>query len=127
MTDMRLSDRPLAFVSAFGILGGAALIAVNALTRRGPAILVVYAAIVAVCGWVLRTERVHSFRRRFALHLGTFMAATVVLYLFVAQFSAHSLLRIPVLGHAWRIGALLGIGAVLSLATAYLTKTTDAP
>ena len=127
MTETRLTDRPVAFVSAFGVLGGAALIVVNSLTRRGQVILVAYAAIVVICAWILRAERVHPFRRRFGIQLGTFMAATAVLYLFIAQFRAHTLLKISPLGHAWRIGAMLAIGTILSLATAELTATTPEP
>ena len=115
------TDRPVGFVLAFGVIGGAALITTVLLSHRGPWILLPYAAIVLACAALLRAEGVHPFGRRFALHLGAFMASTVVVYLFIGVFDARTLMVISLVGHAWRIALMLAIGSVLSLAVAQLT------
>lgn len=117
------SDRPVAFVLAFGALGGAALITTVSVSRRGPMIFLPYAAIVLACAALLRAERVNGFGRRFALHLGAFMTSTIVVYLFIGQFKARTLTSISLSGHAWRLGGMAAIGTILSLAVAQLTAT----
>ena len=117
------TNRPAAFILAFGVLGGAALITAVSVSTRGPIIFLPYAAIVLVCAALLRAECVQGFGRRFALHLGVFMTSSSVLYLFIGQFQAHTLTSISFLGHAWRVGVIVGIGSILSLAVAQLTAT----
>jgi hypothetical protein len=62
---------------------------------------------------------------RFALALGVFMLATVLLYLFIGLFHAKTLFVISPLGHAWRLGLMLLIGGALSAAVAQLAGTTQ--
>jgi drug/metabolite transporter superfamily protein YnfA len=121
--DNGATTQAAAFVLAFGILGGAALITAVSLSRRGPIVFLPYAAIVLVCAALLRAERVQRFGRRFALHFGAFMASSVVLYVFIGQFQAHTLTKISAQGHAWRLAVIAGIGSVVSLAVAQLTAT----
>jgi hypothetical protein len=123
---MSATDRSLAFILAFGVLGGGSLITTVSVTNRGPMIFLPYAAIVLVCAAMLRADRVQPFRRRFALHFGAFMASTAVLYLFIGAIQARSLTSIPLLGHAWRIGMMTAIAMVLSLAVAQLSATRQA-
>lgn len=115
--------RPVAFSIALGILGGGALIATTMLSSRGPLVLVPYAALMIIAALFLRAEVVQPLSRRFSLALGAFMTATVILYLFIAIFAAHSLTTISLAGHLWRLGVMLGIGAVLSAAVAQVTAT----
>jgi drug/metabolite transporter superfamily protein YnfA len=115
--------QPAAFVLAFGVLGGAALITAVSISTRGPVIFLPYAAIVLACAALLRAERVQGFGRRFALHLGVFMTSSIVLYVFIGKFQAHTLSNISASGHAWRLGVIAAIGSVLSLAVAQLTAT----
>jgi hypothetical protein len=117
------THRPISFALSLGLLGGAALIITAWNTTRGPAILLPYAALIVIAGAYLRGERVQGFGHRAALTFGSFMAATVILYLFVGLVAAKTLLVIPIWGHAWRLGLMAAIGAALSAAVAQLTAT----
>src|ERR1700704_3823902 len=74
------TSRPIAFVASLGVLGGAALITTVSLSHRGPTIYLPYAAIILAAAFYLRSEHVRDFGRRFAMALGSFMLATVILY-----------------------------------------------
>jgi hypothetical protein len=117
------TDRPLAFVFALGALGGAALITVEWATTRGPLILFPYAALAIVSAVYLRFECVQGWLRRFSLALGSYMVATVTLYLFIGLVLARSLFDISAWGHMWRLGLMLLIGSALSAAVAQLSAT----
>ena len=117
------TNRPVGFSLALGLLGGGALVATVSLTSRGPMIYLAYALIVIVTALYLRHERVQPFGRRFALALGTFMCASVVLYLFIGLVEVGRLTAISAVGHVWRLGLILGIGASVSGAVAQLTST----
>lgn len=113
------------FVFSLGLLGGGALIMTTSLTHRGPVIFLPYAVIVLSSAVFLRVERVQPFKKRFAISLGVFMFATILLYLFIGIVQARTLLVIPLLGHAWRLGLMLLIGASLSAAVATLSATRE--
>jgi len=119
------TESPLESITLFslsaGVLGGAALIVTQTLALRAPMIYLPYAAIVVLTGAWLRIEKVGPFARRWALSLGPFMVATIVLYLYIGLRSSHSLLIISIWGHAWRLGLMLAIGSVISAAVAVLT------
>ncbi|HXH90326.1 MAG TPA: hypothetical protein VNN25_02010 [Thermoanaerobaculia bacterium] len=117
------THRPVAFTLALGLLGGAALIVTSSAISRGPIVLLPYALLVLATAVYLRIEHVQHFARRFSLALGSFMVATVVLYLFIGLVAAKSLFVISLWGHAWRLGIMLAIGAALSAAVAQLTAT----
>ena len=119
------TNRPIAFSFAVGLLGGSALISTVSLTTRGPMIFLPYAGIVFATAVYLRHERVRPFARRFTMALGTFMCASVLLYLFIGLVAARTLFAISMAGHAWRLGLMLGIGAVLSAAVAQITSTAE--
>jgi hypothetical protein len=125
MTIGTATQRPIAFALSLGLLGGGALIATVSLTHRGPMIYVPYAVIVLAGAFYLRLERVQGFAKRFALSLGAFMFATVLLYGFIGLVQARTLFIIPLSGHAWRLGGMLLIGAALSAAVSQLTATTE--
>ena len=120
------TQRPVAFIASLGLLGGGALITVAWNTSRGTVILVPYALIVLVSAVFLRVERVARWRSRFAMALGSFMVATVVFYVFAGTVLAKTLFKIPLWGHAWRLGLMLAIGAALAAAVAQLTATKPA-
>lgn len=115
--------RPTAFSLALGVLGGAALIVTTTLTHRGPMIFLPYTALVLAAAAYLRLEGVQGLSRRFFMALGAFMTATVILYLFIGFVQQHNAANISLTGHAWRLGAMLAIGATLSAAVAQLTST----
>jgi hypothetical protein len=120
---MTAFSRPLAFTIALGILGGAALIATVVLSRRGPMIFLPYAAIVLAGAFYLRLDHVRPFTLRLIVSTGSFMIATLIVYVFIVGFEAHSARHISVIGHAWRLGLMLLIGVVLASVVAYLTSS----
>jgi hypothetical protein len=117
------TNGPIAFVASLGVLGGAALISTISLSHRGPLIYLPYAAIILTTAFYLRSEHVQAFGTRFAMALGAFMLATVILYLFIGLYAAKTLFVISLSGHAWRLAFMFAIGAVLSAAVAQLTAT----
>jgi len=117
------TNRPIAFSLTVGVLGGSALISTVSMTTRGTVIYLPYAAIVLATAVFLRYERVRPFARRFSLALGSFMCATLLLYLFIGLVAARTLFMISMVGHAWRLGLMLGIGALLSAGVAHITST----
>ena len=119
------TQHPVGFALSLGLLGGGALITTTSLTHRGPVIYLPYAAIVLASAVFLRVERVRPFKKRFSMTLGAFMFATILLYLFIGIVQARTLLLIPLLGHAWRLGFMLLIGASLSAAVATLSATRE--
>lgn len=118
--------RPLAFSLSLGTLGAGALIVTVWNTRRGPAVLLPYAALVILAAIYLRAEHVQGFQRRFGMTLTTFMVATVIFYVFVGAVQAKTLTVIPLWGHAWRLGLMLALGSVIAAAVAQVTSTRPA-
>ncbi len=117
--------RPMAFTLALGLMGGAALVATAWNTSRGPMVLLPYGALMIATAAYLRLERVPGFVRRFGLALGTFMVATLILYLSIGALAAKSLFLLPASEHAWRLALMLAIGGAFSLAVAQLTATQE--
>ena len=119
------TKNPVAFALSLGVLGGSALIVTVWTSRRGPLVLLPYAALVIVAAIYLRAERVSGFMRRFSLTFTVFMIATAAVYIFVGTVTAKTLFTISLWGHLWRLGLVSVIGGVLSAATAQLTSTQD--
>ncbi|MGH7583755.1 MAG: hypothetical protein ACREL5_11070 [Gemmatimonadales bacterium] len=84
----------------------------------GSRILIPYALFVVGIGVVVRSTQVMSYRDRFTISLGAFMIASAAFYLYVCLVlvprTEHHLPPVSLLGHAWRLGFLLAIGAVFS-------------
>jgi hypothetical protein len=99
------------------------MIVTTFLSRRGPMLFLPYMAIVFAGAIYLCLERVRPFARRLMLSAGSFMVATLILYLFIAVSHARAAPQITVLGHAWRLVLMLLIGGILACAVAQLTAT----
>lgn len=117
------TERPLGFMLALGFLGGAALITIEWATTRGPLVLFGYAAIILAAGFYLRLELVQDWRSRFLVTLGSFMLATLTVYLFIGVVLTRQVSEISAWGHAWRLGLMLVIGSALSAAVAQLAAS----
>ena len=120
-TDSATGD-PLAFSLALGTLAGAALIVTTFLTNRGPVIFIPYAGMMLLTAAYLKFGCVATFKLRFRMALGSFMFASMLLYVFIATVPTEAWRVIPVWGHAWRIGLIIAIGSALSAAVAQLTS-----
>jgi hypothetical protein len=110
-------DKPenLPKVSLFvGGVSGAALIAVPFLTTNGPAIFIPYAALVIGFYMLVRNTEVGRLQR-FAAGLGSFMLASLILYLYIALIAnPRFALNAPLWEHIWRLAFLLAIGVVIN-------------
>lgn len=115
-----VTAQPFFFALALGTLAGAALIVTSSLVTRGQAIFIPYAALIASLGIFLRRGRIARFGTRFAMALGAFMVASLLLYLFIATVPTDGW-RAPLQEHAWRLAFLLAVGAPLSAAVAKLS------
>ena len=104
-----------------GTLGGLALITVAAIADKGEQIYWPYAILVLALTVVLRWHRDLVPRERVILFASGFMLASLMLYLYIILWANPSALRIPLLGHAWRLGFLVGVGATLGAVASVLT------
>jgi hypothetical protein len=98
-----------------GLLAGVGLVAMLGLA--GPRSHVwltygIYGGLVLVSGIGLR--RAGARVRRFMLGLGAFMVATLVPYVYVSVVVNPKLLAMPLWEHVWRLGTMLGIGAIVT-------------
>ena len=118
-----------------GVFGGAGLALTAVYSRRGPMIYPVYAAVVAALALLLTRYQALTYSARLAAVLAGFCVASGVLYVAVGILAgrqrerlvdagrlpadaAH--VRVPLLGHAWRIG-FLGIGTIISAGVAFVS------
>ena len=105
-----------------GLLGGSALVAVPVLGFRGPTIYGPYTVLVLALSALAALRPTLGRWERFGIVLTGFMVASLMLYLYIILIDSPSALGMPLLGHAWRLGFLLGVGAVLAAAAAFVTE-----
>ena len=119
-------QRPLSLAMALGTLGGATLVLAKMFFVSGKYILIPYAILVIGTAIVLRTTRITNFTARFVAGLGGFMLASVALYAYILLVEiprvSGNMLALSPLGHIWRLGFLLLIGAALNLAVARVSE-----
>ena len=121
MNILNLPGRGLLLGSLVGLLGGAALVAVQ-IGFTGPMILAPYAALVLILTGVSALDRTLERGQRFGMLFTGFMVASLVLYFYLILIDNPSALSMPLYGHAWRLGFLVGTGAVVSAAGAFATE-----
>lgn len=128
-----VANPPVARAAVVGIFGGVGLALTRIYSRRGPVIYPVYAALLAALALLLARHAEQPFLTRAAAALLGFVTATAIAYVTVgvlAQKQRDVLIaqgRLPrastgasALGHLWRWGLLLGVGAILSLGLAFI-------
>ena len=126
----------LARASVLGVFGAISLALMVTYSRRGPLIYPVYAAILASLAMLLARDPTLTYGMRFDAALGGFAVSSFGLYVAVvlsARRSRRALVRagrlppsalnhhVSIVGHAWRIGLLLGVGAVASAGVAFIS------
>ncbi len=112
-----MTRRALSLAVALGALGGAALV-LSAMFITGPGknILLTWALVVVGTTVAVRAERLSSFFTRFAVGLIAFVISSLALYVALAFSPQTSHLGLG--GHAWRVGFIVALGALINLATA---------
>ena len=136
MIDIGIVTNPL-FPRAIvlGIFGGIGLALTPTFSRRGPMILPVYAALLAALGFLVARYAAVPFAARAFAIFAAYCVASLALYIATGvladrdrgrsvqqgRLPASALeFRLSILGHAWRLGALAGMGLVLSAAVAFI-------
>jgi hypothetical protein len=104
-----------------GALGGLALTTVVSTAHKGEAIYQPYTILVLSLALLLWINRDLTPRERFLTFVGGFMIASLILYAYLVLWVNPDALGIPLLGHAWRVAFLLGVGATLGAVTTFLT------
>jgi hypothetical protein len=129
------SNPALGRAIVLGLFGGVGLALTTITSRRGPMIFPVYAAILVGLAMLLSRFSDITHAEGLIATLAGFSVASGVLYVATMLHARRILerdvargrlpasaldLRISVLGHAWRIAALLVIGTVVSAGVAFV-------
>ena len=123
MTALATLRRPiLPRALVLGALCGAALVLVGVFSSRGPLIFFPYAGLFIALAALVAHHRKEPFVLRFGACLLSFTLATLITWLYIVVFVNPPALHAPVLQSAWHLGVVLGVGAVLSAAVAYVTE-----
>lgn len=121
MSLSRFPASPLTLNLGIGALGGVALFAVEATSSRGPEIYTPYTVLVLALAGDSWARRALPRTDRAVLFLAGFSLASLILYLGIVLVLNPSALGMSTGGHAWRLGFLVSIGAVLGTLAAALT------
>jgi len=117
MTTSR-SIQNVSLLAALGVFGGTILVLCHVFFTPGKYLLIPYSLVVMATTVVVRAEQIAAFRDRFAVSFGSFMIASLALYIAVAASPASA--HVSLLGHAWRLGLLAAIGVAVNLPAARL-------
>ena len=132
-----LADPAFRRAVVLGLFGGAGLALTAIYSRRGPLIYPAYAALLAALALLLARYSGMSFAGRFRAALAGFVVATAALYVTTGVLAGRERRRLvaegrvpasalnsrlPLWGHAWRLGSLLAIGAIVSAGIAYIAS-----
>lgn len=110
---------------ALGIFGAAVLVLSFVFFTPGKYLLIPYAGVVLATTAVIRAEHIRNFGDRFVIGLMSFMIASMALYVAVSWSVGVS--KLPLFGHAWRIGLLLAVGAAINLPAARIANAQSHP
>lgn len=110
--------RSLSLAVALGVLGGATLVLSARFFTTGTYLLIPYALVVLGSLVAIRAEGIVKFSERFLTGLLAFVLSSLAPYVSVTVTLSPTVAQIGFLGHASRVGLLVGIGALVSLATA---------
>jgi hypothetical protein len=128
-----LSNPAVPRALVIGAFGGAGLVLTVVYSRRGPLIYPVYAALLAALALLLARYPALPYAGRFGAALAGFAAASAPLYVAAGVLGERQRRRlrregrlpaagrgVPLLSHAWRVGFLLAVGAVVSAGVAFV-------
>ena len=104
---------PMAAVFIWGVIGGVALVAMLRLADPGARLELTYGIFgTLVLGSSITFRSAGGIGRRFAWGLATFMLATLIVYVYTIVAVNPVAMTLPMWEHAWRLGFMLGIGAL---------------
>jgi hypothetical protein len=133
MTDL-ISNPLVARALVVGIFGGLGLSLTSIYSRRGPMILPVYAALLAALAFLLARHSQLPYAVRVTAALVGLATATLMLYITVGVLAnrqrralvadgqlPRSAGGVSLFGHVWLWTLLLGAGAIVSAALAFIS------
>ena len=134
MLEELLSNPALPRAIVVGLFGGVGLACTTVFSRRGPLVLPVYAALLGALALLLARYEALTYGARVVAALAGFVTASLLLYVaagYGAREDRRRLQRagrlppgplpgVSPLGHAWRLGLLLAVGAVASAGVAFV-------
>lgn len=103
-----------------GLLGGTGIVLAEVLSTEGPMIFFPYTLTVLGAALVLRRLGETRLLPRFAGVVATYMVATIVAYVSLGLDEGSLLPTFGLWDHTWRLGLMLGIGAVVCLVASLL-------
>ena len=115
-----MNRRSLSLALALGLLGGLVLALSHSFFTPGKFILLPWAAVVLGTVVAIRVDGIVPTSQRFAVGFVAFAISSMALY--VAVLSSSGVHSVGLLGHAWRLGALFAVGALLNLVTVPLSR-----
>ncbi len=115
-----MTRRSLSLAFSLGLLGGLVLALSHTFFTPGKFILLPWSAVVLGTIVAIRADAIAPFSQRFTVGFVAFAISSLALYgAVLASPGVHS---VGPFGHAWRLGALLAVGALLNLVTAPLAR-----
>ena len=115
-----MNRRSLSLALALGLLGGLVLALSHTFFTPGKYILLPWAGVVLGTVVAIRADGIVPMSQRFTVGFVAFALSSMALY--VAVLSSPGVHSVGLLGHAWRLGALLAVGALLNLVTVPLSR-----
>jgi hypothetical protein len=113
----------LPFALLLSVVAAAAMIGTTLLTRRGPMILIPYAALMLGIAAYFRRRHIGPFTTRFVVALTAFMLASVILETYVVVFVNPAARQAPLWHHLWPLAAFLGIGSLASALVGFISRS----
>jgi len=110
------STNPSITVTLWGILGGLSLIFIAGRSHNGAPVITIFGITLVLALITAKLNRPGKiFLDLFFITLLTFIVMMTIDYIYIITTINPRMLEVPLIGHLWRIGALLGIGTVVSL------------
>ena len=99
----------------WGIIGGLAMVLMQKLSHNGLLGILPYFLFLIISVLTVRlTDSDNKYRKIFFTALLTFMIMSLALYVYILFVLNPSIQEMSLSGHLWRLGAMLGIGAISS-------------
>jgi hypothetical protein len=115
------STNPLTTVIVWGLLGGLSLIFIAGRPHTGVTVISIFGIALVIAIATVKLKRPNkTFLDLFLITLFTYLIMTAIDYVYIITTINPHALEIPFLGHLWRIGAMLGIGGLVSLVLTFL-------
>jgi hypothetical protein len=123
MKNILNSIRPQVAIPFWGIIGGLALMFIAGLEQNAIAVIPIFGLTLMSFILTIKLKTPEKmFSDLYKTTFVTFTIMTVIDYFYIINVVNPAMLTVPLLGHLWRILLMLVIGALVSLALAYIAS-----